>query len=219
MKYIIKLLGTAKGTISKELASAMSLFTDFYIWSASKYQLFWLLTISLHQYQYGSSAAESFWIFFPFVCWQFLCCGHFGHFWSLNPCSSHDLKFKSSHNLKFKSSHDEDATFHPISTHLTIAPIARPAGKARKAAEKLFGEASNFATVFTVGDKGHKHQENRPPLFSNLEFLQPLTAASTWGVGVQMLFRHHGWQHFRDGKLIIFTKKCCKNIEEISRLF
>ena len=83
--------------------------------------------------------------------WQFLCCGHFGHFWSLNPCSSHDLKFKSSHNLKFKSSYDEDAAFHPISTHLTKGSHCPASRKSQKSCRKAFWRSLKLCNCFHSG--------------------------------------------------------------------
>ena len=88
-------------------------------------------------YQCGRHAVKSFRKIFPFQCVG-ISCG--GHFWSLNPCSSHDLKFKSSHD-------DADATLLSIPSHpqpFDRAPIARPAGKARKAAKSFLEKPQTF---------------------------------------------------------------------------
>ena len=71
-------------------------------------------------------------------------CGHFDHFWSLNPLHSHEKKFKSSEDALASM---PLSAFHPISTHLTAVSLRSRLEKPEKP-PKSFSPALNFATVF-----------------------------------------------------------------------
>ena len=71
-------------------------------------------------------------------------CGHFDHFWSLNPLHSHEKKFKSSEDALASM---PLSAFHPISTHLTTVSLRSRLEKPEKP-PKSFSPALNFATVF-----------------------------------------------------------------------